>query len=98
LVPQNSSLDIQDQLQVISTVEYELAYYKKVKIPTNSQNYKDQLLFWNDLKFVLPKLSAYAFYVLTAQASEAESERLFSLARRVLLPGRAGSLCFPCFT
>jgi hypothetical protein len=72
-------------------VQSEIAFYRAILYKdTNSIHKSDQLLFWSQMESQLPLLSEYSFFVLTAQASEAKAERLFSGAGRILIPTRAG--------
>jgi len=58
----------------------------------NTVHSENQLAFWSLHSAEFPLLSDFALFVLAAQATEAESERLFSIAGRILIPSRAGKL------
>jgi hypothetical protein len=82
-----SSPNSPTQAPLGDAIESELTMYRNIKYaPTKYASHKNQLTFWNAHQ---KGLSAYAMHILVAQASEAESERLFSQAGRVLIRSRA---------
>ena len=73
-------------------VEAELAAYKAIIYEkTNPKHKSEQLSFWLENQHQFPLMNDYALVVLSTQASEAESERLFSTSGRILVPSRAGT-------
>lgn len=72
-------------------IDEEIKGYKKIgKSPAFVSLYKEnQLGFWAAHQIKFPVLSRFAKFVLSAQATEAEAERLFSLAGRMLVASRA---------
>ncbi len=69
-----------------SSIDEEIESYKELTLPAHKMS---QLQFWKTYATTLPQLSSFAFKMLSIQASEAESERLFSAASRALGPARA---------
>jgi uncharacterized protein YcaQ len=73
--------------------KYELKAYKKEKgLPVDERNFKEQahqvLIWWDGKRHKYPILHKVATRVLAIPATEAPSERLFSLASRVITKTR----------
>ena len=88
---EDSSPNSPIQAPLDDAIENEMTMYRNIKYaPNKYPSHKNQLVFWNEHQHQFPRLSVYAMHILVAQASEAESERLFSQAGRVLIRSRAG--------
>jgi hypothetical protein len=74
----------QRQVELICAAEWSL--YKQM----NATNFRtDPLKWWNDNKFQMPNLCRFAFKLLSIPATSAPSERLWSIAARILVKDRA---------